>query len=400
MYISGVPGTGKTAVVKQVLHQMEQLRDAGKLPHFHFVEINGMALAEPAGAYTLLYEALRGQSAQSGASGSAISPDGVAPTAAAQALDRRFRHAGVGSSTAPTSTTFVLLDEMDAMLTSAAAPAASQKVLYDFLDWPTRPHSGLAVIGIANTLDLPERLLPRIASRLGMNRLTFRPYDKDQLRTILQCRLGELHSGDEAPPLPPFHPDAIELCARKVAAISGDVRRALSICQLARDAVLRAHASSKTALGTSAPRVVTARDIDAAVAEMAATGTAQAIAQCSDVEKALLASAALCSRHATASSAGDFVWQQLLHRYTAAMQRLTDTADALPQNAWRVQQVLARLLSTNLLSETCLPLAAGLSSARPRAACHAADRTYALNVPFDDVVFALRDTALIDMLSV
>ena len=37
------------------------------------------------------------------------------------------------------------------------------QVLYNLFEWPTRPGARLAVIGIANTLDLPERLLPRIA---------------------------------------------------------------------------------------------------------------------------------------------------------------------------------------------------------------------------------------------
>lgn len=37
------------------------------------------------------------------------------------------------------------------------------QVLYNLFEWPTRPGARLAIIGIANTLDLPERLLPRIA---------------------------------------------------------------------------------------------------------------------------------------------------------------------------------------------------------------------------------------------
>ncbi len=42
-----------------------------------------------------------------------------------------------------------------------ARPGA--QVLYNLFEWPTRPGAALAVLGIANTLDLPERLLPRIA---------------------------------------------------------------------------------------------------------------------------------------------------------------------------------------------------------------------------------------------
>lgn len=50
MYISGVPGTGKTATVHEVIRSIEEAQD--ELPEFTFVEINGMKLTEPAQAYS------------------------------------------------------------------------------------------------------------------------------------------------------------------------------------------------------------------------------------------------------------------------------------------------------------------------------------------------------------
>ena len=50
MYISGVPGTGKTATVHEVIRSIEEAQD--DLPEFTFVEINGMKLTEPAQAYS------------------------------------------------------------------------------------------------------------------------------------------------------------------------------------------------------------------------------------------------------------------------------------------------------------------------------------------------------------
>lgn len=41
------------------------------------------------------------------------------------------------------------------------------QVLYNLFEWPLRRGAQLAVIGVANTMDLPERLLPRIA-RCGL----------------------------------------------------------------------------------------------------------------------------------------------------------------------------------------------------------------------------------------
>ena len=59
---------------------------------------------------------------------------------------------------------------------------------YNLFDWPTRPQSNLVVIGIANTMDMDERLLKRIASRLGLTKIQFKPYSKDQLVSIIKVR--------------------------------------------------------------------------------------------------------------------------------------------------------------------------------------------------------------------
>lgn len=84
------------------------------------------------------------------------------------------------------------------------------QVLYNLCEWPTRPGARLAVVGIANTLDLPERLLPRIASRLGGRRVVFQPYKRDQLKRIVDERLrgaGVCHV---------FQENAIKYAAGKV----------------------------------------------------------------------------------------------------------------------------------------------------------------------------------------
>ena len=47
IYISGVPGTGKTATVKEVVRCLQAEVMDGELDDFTFVEINGMRLTEP-----------------------------------------------------------------------------------------------------------------------------------------------------------------------------------------------------------------------------------------------------------------------------------------------------------------------------------------------------------------
>jgi len=63
LYIYGVPGTGKTATVLEVVRQLYDEVGTGALPSFQFVEVNGLRLPSPAHAYTALWEALTGSHA-------------------------------------------------------------------------------------------------------------------------------------------------------------------------------------------------------------------------------------------------------------------------------------------------------------------------------------------------
>lgn len=51
MYVSGVPGTGKTATVTSVIKQLQEMVDDEDIPSFEYVNINGMRLTEPRQAY-------------------------------------------------------------------------------------------------------------------------------------------------------------------------------------------------------------------------------------------------------------------------------------------------------------------------------------------------------------
>ncbi|ORX70189.1 P-loop containing nucleoside triphosphate hydrolase protein [Linderina pennispora] len=234
MYISGVPGTGKTATVREAIRTLQESAEEGDLPQFQFVELNGMKMTEPQQAYTQLWQAITGSK--------------VTPKHAAQLLESHFstpsprRHAYV-----------VLMDELDLLVTK------SQSVMYNFFDWPHRAHAKLIVIAIANTMDLPERMLHhKVSSRLGLTRINFQPYSHTQLFTIVESRL----QGCQA-----FDPDAVELCARKISAVSGDARRALDVC---RRAVEMVEAEWRTSRGTE--KLVTMMVINRAVKEMYASG--------------------------------------------------------------------------------------------------------------------------------
>jgi len=204
LYVSGIPGTGKTATVLEVMRNLRRRSEVGELPHFHFVEINGLRLPTPQHAYSQLYEALTGEC--------------MGPSTAAAALDDLFAGKPRHGIMRTKYHTIVMLDEMDSLVNK------TQNVLYNLFDWPSRASSRLSIIGIANTMDLPERLHPRIGSRLAGCRIVFHPYQRDQLETIMHSRL----EGCSA-----FERGAITFVARKVANCSGDVRRCLELCRRA-----------------------------------------------------------------------------------------------------------------------------------------------------------------------
>ena len=57
----------------------------------------------------------------------------------------------------------VLMDELDQLMTT------KQDVVYNFFNWPTLVNSRLIVLAVANTMDLPERVMSgRVRSRLGI----------------------------------------------------------------------------------------------------------------------------------------------------------------------------------------------------------------------------------------
>ncbi|KAJ0264862.1 Origin of replication complex subunit 1B [Hirschfeldia incana] len=234
MYIHGVPGTGKTVSVLSVMKNLKAEVEAGSVSPYCFVEINGLKLASPEKIYTVIYEALSGHR--------------VGWKKALHSLNERFSE-GKRIGKEDEKPCILLIDELDLLVTR------NQSVLYNILDWPTRPNSKLIVLGIANTMDLPEKLLPRISSRMGIQRLCFGPYNHTQLQEIISTRLNGIDA---------FEKQAIEFASRKVAAISGDARRALEICRRAAEVADYRLKNNTTAKN----QLVVMADVEAAIQEM------------------------------------------------------------------------------------------------------------------------------------
>ncbi|XP_062589719.1 uncharacterized protein LOC134251344 [Saccostrea cucullata] len=249
MYISGVPGTGKTATVHEVVRALHQATEQEELPGFKYIDVNGMKLTEPRQAYVQILQQLTNQKAT--------------PDHAADLLNKKFTTPG------PRKETIVMLaDELDLLWTR------KQDVMYNIFDWPSHRHARLVVLAVANTMDLPERIMmKRVSSRLGLTRMTFQPYTFKQLQEIVISRMKGLKA---------FEEDAIQLAARKVAAVSGDARRALDICRRATE-ITESLSPSKTKLS-----LVGMTHVNAALQEMFSSPKVVAMRTASDQEKIFL----------------------------------------------------------------------------------------------------------------
>ena len=220
LYIAGMPGTGKTASVKTIVNILEsELKEAtknrrntknlikdGVIP-FKKLFISGMEYPNISNVFKKIYNFIFAKQKS------------FTVNKYIQLLDNFFaERKKFNSSSAlndPTNSHILLIiDEIDILINH------TQNLLYNIFNWTTYEYSKLIVISISNTLDLPNRLLPKIKSRMGNNKIMFKPYNKEELRIIIKDRGIDLQL---------FSEDAIRLSCVKVAAINGDLRRIFQI---------------------------------------------------------------------------------------------------------------------------------------------------------------------------
>ncbi|NWI34117.1 CDC6 protein, partial [Sula dactylatra] len=200
LYVSGAPGTGKTACMSRVLLDCKD-----ELARSKTIVLNCMALSSPQGVFPATAQQL-----------------GLPAATGREGVRRLEKHL-----TAPGPMVLLVLDELDQL------ESKGQDVLYTLFEWPRLPGSRLVLVGLANALDLMDRSLARLGARLagGPRLLHFPPYTREQLTAILQERLAQV-AGD-----PILDTPALQFCARKVSAVSGDARKALDVCRRAVEVV-------------------------------------------------------------------------------------------------------------------------------------------------------------------
>uniref|UniRef100_A0A0N5ASK2 AAA domain-containing protein n=1 Tax=Syphacia muris TaxID=451379 RepID=A0A0N5ASK2_9BILA len=190
-YISGPPGSGKTATVRKVL---DNLTVGGKIK-FLSATVNCVT-------YSNENEVLREICRKLGKS----------RTVAVSQLQKQIENIFAATKIP----IVIVLDEIDGVKTK------NNLFYYCAFQWPAT-FSKVSLIGIANSLDLTVRVLPKLKLVRSPDLLTFSPYNRNVLKEIIKRKLSLEVIGNSD--------DAIELCSRKVSAMTGDVRTAIHIAR-------------------------------------------------------------------------------------------------------------------------------------------------------------------------
>ncbi|KAJ3417545.1 AAA ATPase [Chytridiales sp. JEL 0842] len=253
LYISGLPGTGKTALLDEILRDWEPWMQKEAKWKCKVVKVNCMTLSDPNQIFGRLLDLFE----------IPAESFGTVKSEPYKTLEKAFTQK---SETRKLLTSYVLvLDEIDYLGTR------EQSVLYRIFEWASLENSSLVLIGIANQLDLIQKYLPRLGGRCAEPMLlNFNPYGTKEIAEIIRARLRSVQAqmdDEDTTPSTPSSKDkqggvggakvgvplmqeaAIEMCARKAAG-TGDLRKALDVCRqalevLESDLLKKGMASSK-----------------------------------------------------------------------------------------------------------------------------------------------------------
>ncbi|CAG8643661.1 8241_t:CDS:2 [Cetraspora pellucida] len=203
LFIHGIPGTGKTALVNEIYNDMKDSIEKRAKCSVKFVNINCMSLNDPKKIYATILDILDQKVATNGVK----NPEEV--------LNYLFLKSKKNAMY------IVILDEIDSLITN------DREILYKLFDWTLVYTSRLILIGISNMSKLTESL-PRLKDKDCQPQvLNFAPYDNSEIADIIKDRLKAASSSQEHSFL--VDDKAIELCAKRVAANNGDCRKALDV---------------------------------------------------------------------------------------------------------------------------------------------------------------------------
>ncbi|CCE63443.1 hypothetical protein TPHA_0E03530 [Tetrapisispora phaffii CBS 4417] len=245
LYITGPPGTGKTAQIESILRDnfhkivLPQLNVMGERPvapeinedlenlsyytlpngdikAVATISINCIALANPSVIFNRIYNSF-------------VKKHPNDKKEVRTSLDLQTFFEKYSSEV----TFMVVLDEMDKLVNSAISnDVTSTKIIFELFLLAKLPKTNFLLLGIANSLDMQDRFLTRLTSEQDLlpKTILFHPYTADEMYQIIMNRLKTLKNDlQEQEEYCVFNEMAIKFAAKKCSGNTGDLRKLFDI---------------------------------------------------------------------------------------------------------------------------------------------------------------------------
>lgn len=214
LLLFGKPGTGKTAVVKNVVQRLhKKAKDLGIEVTVPFVNAKTANTG-----YKVLYEIAKNMGINNEEE---------------KKLQVHFTGLSMGEATdrildfiqkKKKLHVVLIIDEVDSLV-----DRNGDGILYNFTRANERISQGgfISLIGVSNSLTFKDKLDPRVRSSLSEEEMVFNPYTVEQLQKILMDRV-KLAFNDDV-----ISGAAINLCAAMAGKENGDARKAIDLLRVA-----------------------------------------------------------------------------------------------------------------------------------------------------------------------